>query len=156
MAQIIDLNFRASEYILDRVLNPNHDPDIGNARPVDLVEACGIIPDFFCTACCEAQQNRPAWNEGKTTLLDIANKMDDAYGCGGFAQYLSGHNNSLSGVDARGVYSYPDDPDLHPLARFGFADRFLLYVYDYGMCAIVDTAPDPDNTAPVQYIARFD
>ena len=153
MAQIIDLNFRASEYILDRVLNPNHDPDIGNARPVDLVEACGIIPDFFCTACCEAQQNRPAWNEGKTTLLDIANKMDDAYGCGGFA-----YNTPTSGkLGDFGVYSYPDDPDLHPLARFSFEGRFFLYVYEYGICAIVDKkVPSKYKMSPPHYIARFD
>ena len=49
MTKIFDVNFRASDLILDRVLNPNHDPEIGNARPDDLVEACGIIPDFFCS-----------------------------------------------------------------------------------------------------------
>jgi len=145
MAQIIDLNFRASEYILDRVLNPNHDPDIGNARPVDLVEACGIIPDFFCTACCEASRE-------KLTLLAIADKMDELYGCGGFAQYpLKGELGDF------GVYSYPDDPDLHPLARFSFQGRFFLYVYEYGICAIVDKkVPSKYKMSPHHYIARFD
>ena len=59
MTKIFTENFRASDFILDRVLNPNRDPEIGKAWPNDLVEACGIIPDFFCTACLEAQQVDP-------------------------------------------------------------------------------------------------
>ena len=83
MTKIFTENFRASDFILDRVLNPNRDPEIGNTRPDHLVEACGIIPDFFCTACLEAQQVDPL----KLTLLGIADKMDAVYGHGGFAQY---------------------------------------------------------------------
>ena len=145
MTKIFDVNFRASDLILDRVLNPNHDPEIGTARPDDLVEACGIIPDFFCSACCEASQ-------GTLTLLAIADKMDELYGCGGFAQYpLKGSLGDF------GVYSYPDDPDMHPLARFSFEDRFVLYVYQYGICAIVDNkVPSKYRWSPHHYIARFD
>jgi len=148
MTKIFTENFRASDFILDRVLNPNRDPEIGKAWPNDLVEACGIIPDFFCTACLEAQHVDPQ----KLTILDIADKMDELYGCGGFAQY------PLKGtLGANGVYSYPDDPDLHPLARFSFEDRFVLYVYQYGICAVVDEkVPSKYRWSPSHYIARFD
>ena len=44
---IFQLNFRPSEILLDRVLNPTRDENIGAAIPADLIEACGIIPISF-------------------------------------------------------------------------------------------------------------
>ena len=141
MAQIFNLNFRPSEIILDRVLNPARDQNIGAARPADIVEACGIIPDFFCAACIMAS------NSGEPVTLDaIADGMDAEYQMGGFCYPFGGS------VDVDGTYrsEFADDPDMAPLARFGFVGRFFCYVYDYGITAICDGLDGPAK------IARFD
>ena len=139
MAQnIFQLNFRPSEILLDRVLNPTRDENIGAATPADLIEACGIIPDFFCAACVGCGDD--------LTLDNVCAGMDDAYGYGGFKYAWTGN------VTDRGVYeaSNDNDPDMHPLARFGFDGRFFCYVYDYGVAAVVD------RESGEFMVARFD
>jgi len=118
-------NIRSSDLLLDRVLNPTRDADIGHARPADIIEACGIIPDFFAAACCSTSE--------PLTLDIIAAGMDDAYQFGGFCYPFGG-----SLTDA-GVYQsgHDDDPDMPPLACFTF-EGFECFVYHYGITAIRD------------------
>ena len=126
MAQIFELNFRPAEIILDRVLNPARDQNIGATRISDIIEACGIIPDFFCAACCEAQAG-----EIGLTLEGICEAMDEAYGFGGFSYPWRGtldHTGSY--------YAYNDEEAFRPLARFGFEGRVFCYVYEYGVTAV--------------------
>jgi len=128
---------RPSDLLLDRVLNPTRDADIGGARPADIIEACGIIPDFFAAACCSTSE--------ALTLDIIAAAMDAEYQMGGFRYPFGG-----SLTDA-GVYqsSYDDDPDMPPLACFTF-EGFECFVYHYGITAIRDRATHETK------IARFD
>jgi hypothetical protein len=62
------LTFRPSDVLLDRVLNPAGDLMLGDCEPEHLIEACGIIPEFFAQACLSADPltldeiaNRRAW-----------------------------------------------------------------------------------------------
>lgn len=130
-------NIRPSDLLLDRVLNPTRDADIGSATPALIIEACGIIPDFFAAACCSTSE--------PLTLGIIAAAMDAEYQFGGFCYPFGG-----SLTDA-GVYqsSYDDDPDMPPLACFTF-EGFECFVYHYGITAIRDRATRETK------IARFD
>ena len=130
------LTFRPSDVLLDRVLNPAGDLMLGDCEPEHLIEACGIIPEFFAQACLSADS---------LTLDEIANQMDEAYSFGGF-RYSFGGNITLSGVYQS---EHPTDDDLPPLARFIF-DRFECFVYQYGIVGIRDRATRENK------IARFD
>ena len=136
MVTLEKINLRPSDILLDRVLNPLDDPAIGSSRPVDIVEACGIIPDIFCQACLSSDP----------LLIDIiADNMDAVYQFGGFSYDFGG---SIS-PDGRYCSAYDDDDDLAPLARFIY-DRFELFVYPYAITALRDR-----NTRDVK-IGRFD
>ena len=130
-------NIRPSDLLLDRVLNPTRDADIGSATPADIIEACGIIPDFFAAACCSTSE--------PLTLDIIASGMDDAYQFGGFRYPFGGSLNH------DGVYQseHDMDHDLPPLACFTF-EGFECFVYQYGITAIRDRATRDAK------IARFD
>jgi len=143
VANTLTFNRRMSDILLDRVLNPTFDRYIGSARPHDLVEACGIVPDFFCAACAEASA---AAGDEDITLDDICKGMDVLYGFGGFEYPMGGQ------VDHQGVLisNHDDDADLHPLARFGFEGRVFCYVYDCGIVAVRVGLDGPYR------IARFD
>jgi hypothetical protein len=129
-------NIRPSDLLLDRVLNPTRDADIGSATPALIIEACGIIPDFFAHACMAADP---------LTLDEIAHHMDDAYQFGGFRYPFGGS------ITPAGVYQsiHDDDPDMPPLACFTF-EGFECFVYHYGITAIRDRATRETK------IARFD
>jgi len=116
------VQLRLSDLVLDRELNPAGDADIGGATPDRIIEACGIIPDFFAEACLP---------EGPRTLQQVADDMEAGYGFGGFCYPLGG------AVSPQGVYSYPEDPDLYPLVRYRFG-AFECYVYPYAITAIRD------------------
>jgi len=138
---------RPSELILDRVLNPAGDATLDRVTPAHLIEACGIIPDFFAEACITAESENP---DG-VSIEAIADAMDNVYQFGGF-QYPFGGD-----VDADGVYrsQYAEDPPLSPLVRFAYAvtmggQDFECFVYQYGITAIRERGSD---TAKV---ARFD
>ena len=135
---IIQTHFRPSDILLDRVLNPTRNPDLGAATPADIIEACGIIPDFFCAACIGCGDD--------LTLDNVCAGMNEAYGYGGFKYAWKGN------VTDRGVYqsTHEDDPDMDPLARFGFEGKFFCYVYDYGVAAVVD------RESGQFMVARFD
>ena len=130
------LTFRPSDLLLDRVLNPAGDLMLGDCEPEHLIEACGIIPEFFAQACLSADP---------LTLDEIANQMNEAYSFGGF-RYPFGGDITLSGVYQS---EHPTDDDLPPLARFIF-DRFECFVYQYGIVGIRDRASLEHK------LARFD
>ena len=130
------LTFRPSDILLDRVLNPAGDFMLGDCEPEHLIEACGIIPEFFAQACLSADP---------LTLDEIANQMDEAYSFGGF-RYSFGGDITLSGVYQS---EHPTDDDLPPLARFIF-DRFECFVYQYGIVGI------RDRESREHKLARFD
>ncbi len=144
-------NIRTSELVLDRVLNPTDDEVIGTASGNDIVEACGLIPDFFCQACLslETKFNDAglliiANSKGNSSCSYVAYEMDSIYGCGGFQYSWSGT------LTDEGVYqSNDEDPDMNPLALFRYA-HMELFVYQYGVCAIRDTKTNESK------IARFD
>jgi hypothetical protein len=141
----IAMTLRPADILLDRVLNPADDADLNQWQPKHLVEACGIIPDFFVTACITAEQENP----DTLTLQHIADGMDRAYQFGGFGYPWPGS------LDADGVYrsQYDEDPPMSPLVRFSFnsgARVFECFVYE---CAI--TAIRERGTASL-FIGRFD
>ena len=128
---------RPSELLLVRVLNPAQNEDIGSATPKELIEACGIIPDFFCNACTRTKDH--------LTLNAIADGMESDYQSWGYVYSLRGT------VDSDGTYrsEYAEDPALAPLARFIFKG-FDCFVYDYGITVIRDLETHETK------IARFD
>jgi len=130
MAQIFNLNFRPSEIILDRVLNPARNETIGAARPADIIEACVAVSN----------------GELGVSLDGICEAMDEVYGFGGFGYPWRGT------LDADGTYRPDNDEDepLQPLARFGFEGRVFCFVYDYGITAVRIGLDGPYK------IARFD
>ena len=143
----VAIDMRPSDWILDRVLNPAGDPDLNQVPPARLLEACGIIPDFFAEACVTAEAENP---EG-FTLQDVADGMDRAYQFGGFKYPWPGQ------VDADGVYvsKYEEDPPLSPLVRFSFMASHMgrvieCFVYESGITAIRER-----GTASL-FIGRFD
>ena len=137
VSNVIELNLRPSDVVLDRVYNPAKNKDFAGATPAQLAEACGLIPDFFCRACL---------NVDPLTLDAIASGMDNAYQCGGFCYSFKGIVN-----DHDGTYQseYEEDEPMAPLARFIF-EGFECFVYEYGIASIRDRATRETK------IARFD
>jgi hypothetical protein len=83
-----------------------------------LMEHMGFIPKFIMQAL-----DRPD--------TSLAQGMLDAYGFG---------SPPMTGgvVKEDGVYSYPEDPDLHPLVKL-VTERGTVYVYQYGIVSILET-----------------
>ena len=136
------LTVRPSDLILERIINPTQVKEYKKARAIDMVESCGVIPDFFAEACLDLSFE----DSSQFTLDNIANKMDLMYQFGGFLYPMGG------AVAEDGVYvsSYDDDDDLAPICRYKYEDKFYLYVYEYAITAIVDIATGDSK------IARFD
>ncbi|MAL45933.1 hypothetical protein [Hyphomonas sp.] len=151
-----------ADVLLDREFNPAGDPILSRATPDQLLEACGLIPHFFCDACANCEIENP---EG-FTLDNIADAMDRIYQYGGFRYGWKGT------VDQKGIYHAADseDPPLSPIMRFRYRNHAAdwhpeqneteakLYqprviecmVYRYAVVAIRER-----NDGPVR-IGRFD
>ena len=136
------LTVRPSDLILERIINPTQVKEYKKARAIDMVESCGIIPDFFAEACVELSFE----DSTQFTLDNIAKKIDAMYQCGGFLHPMKG---TIS-ADGSYISSYDDDDDLAPICRYKYEDKFYLYVYEYAITAIVDIATGDSK------IARFD
>lgn len=143
----IALKLRPADIMLDRVLNPTGDDNLNQWQPDHLLEACGIIPDFFCEALIAAERENP---EG-ITLEHVADGMDAVYQYGGFGYPWGGT------VSPSGIYQsqYEEDPPLPPLVRFSFncyeRDRVMeCFVYDSAIVAIRER-----GTSQV-FVGRFD
>lgn len=145
-ANVVEL--RTSDLILDRKFNPTRSADYDLATPRQLMEACGLIPDFFAAACLQLE-NRRAESEADNAILsgltEIALSMNEAYGFGGFDL-----GEPRAHLDTEGRYFYFNDPTLSPLARFTYG-LFELFVYEYGITALREmNNPQPAITG------RFD
>jgi hypothetical protein len=153
-----EIRFRISDLALRRIINPAKSKDLSEVDPKRIIEACGIIPDFFASACCRLTSELDDLelsgfpNEVEISLDCVAEAMDGEYGYGGFGQYP--FHGSL---DADGTYRSPegdDDPPLPPLARYAFprgdAPRFECFVYQYAITALREIATGETR------IARFD
>ena len=140
---------------MDTLINPTNNAEVGESFEFNILEACGIIPQFFEDACdAELKAAIEAADKGLRsyislphTLKFVANKMDELYQYGGF------EDSTFDGeIRPDGTYQSDDeDPDMAPLAKFTSNDRMMeLFVYDYGICAI-------RNRQTSEYkIARFD
>jgi hypothetical protein len=140
-----NFNMRTSDLVLDRVLNPTRSAELGDARPADILEACGLIPDFFAEACVSLAPASAVWGPDIVTLEDLAGAMDNLYGFGGFGSYPYGGTVASDGTY---ISEYGEDPDMAPLCRFGYGG-FFCFVYQYGITAI------RDNTTGQTKVARF-
>lgn len=85
-----------------------------DVAPEDLIEACGFIPYFL-------QQNDER---------DARTQMVDRYGFGDFP-------TTGAAVDARGVYSYPEDPDMFPYMETSLRGE-TIRIYPYAFVAITN------------------
>lgn len=90
--------------------------------PDDMNELIGFIPEFIAHAL--SLPSKP-----------LHRGMMDAYQMGG-APMTGGT------VHEDGRYSYPEDPDLYPIATFATA-RGIVHLYLYGITAICETGEDP-------------
>ena len=100
---------------------------------------CGLIPKFFLEACDKVQDSKDV------SLDNLASHMDAIYQFGGF------NTHPWSGtLTSKGVYQYPDDPDLHPLVILE-QDGFQCLIFEYGITAI----RKKDDLATYK-VARFD
>jgi hypothetical protein len=131
------INIRTSDLILDKVFNPANNAGLNKAKPSDIEQACGLIPDFFADACLEASD----------TLDNVACAMDNLYGFGGFKSYP--YNGKVAD-DGTYTSEHEEDEDMSPLCRFGYESRFFCYVYEYGITSIQDAKTGETLTA------RFD
>ena len=93
-----------------------------NVPPKKLVEALGIVPYFVLSAAEDAQEPTAR------AVLDI---MAEAYGF-----YLGDMEGGT--VDAEGVYSYPEDPDLYPLIKWTVGEKVDVFMYPYAIVAVRD------------------
>ena len=139
---------RVSDYILHRNLNPLKDKEYGKLTPDQLIEWCGIIPDFFANAvtseesaeliekACNAQKDNKLTDLGidllqNTALFKVADKMDEAYGWPAFGNSVMTNKPSDFGI----IFGTDGEPDLNPLAKFNY--EFLeVLVYEYGLVAL--------------------
>jgi hypothetical protein len=139
---------RVSDYILNRNLNPLKDKEYGKLTPDQLIEWCGIIPDFFANAvtseecaeliekACNAQKDNKLTDLGidllqNTALFKVADKMDEAYGWSAFGNSVMTNIPSDFGI----IFGTHGEPDLNPLAKFNY--EFLeVLVYEYGLVAL--------------------
>lgn len=90
--------------------------------PADIQELIGFIPEFIAYALSRDDQ-----------LLHVS--MLEAYQFGG---------SPMTGgtVHEDGRYSYPEDPDLYPIATFATA-RGIIHLYLHGITAICETGEKP-------------
>ena len=139
---------RVSDYILNRNLNPLKDKEYGNLTPDQLIEWCGIIPDFFANAvtseesaeliekALNAQKDNKLTDLGidllqNTALFKVSDKMDEAYGWPAFGNSVMTNKPSEFGI----IFGTDGEPDLNPLAKFNY--EFLeVLVYEYGLVAL--------------------
>ena len=130
---------RASDLVLDRTFNPAESPDVETLNKDYLVEACGLIPDFFADACLLLELDHGGASidffakTGATPLDTIADTMNTIYGSGGFYDGFGGS------IDDDGCYvsKYSEEEPMPPFARFRY-DNFVCYVYDCAITVLFD------------------
>lgn len=104
---------------------------LGHFKGVDpqrLVEALGLLPGFIA---------------GSDPEDDAKTAFDKAYCCGLFE--MSGGT-----VTGKGIYQFPEDPDMYPIAQLLRGDE-TVYFYQSAIVAICDNN-NPDNV----FVTRID
>ena len=93
-----------------------------------LFEATGLIPMFVVETV--------VYGPEPTGAKEFMACMDKAYGfqIGDYDMLADGKGK----VDGDGVYSYPEDPDLHPLVLMETQKGMRVYIYQYGLVAVRD------------------
>ena len=99
------------------------------AKRIPMIEACGLVPPWIIES--------PDYVEPLKPLLE------EAYGFGPL------YESEESTVNAKGVMSYPGDPDMYPLIRMERQDE-VFYMYEYAMVAIVN------KTTGESFVSRMD
>jgi hypothetical protein len=127
---------RASDLVLDRTFNPAESPAVETLNKDYLVEACGLIPDFFADACLllgSFFELIDFKNTESTQLDHIADTMNTIYGSGGFGPAFGGS------IDDDGCYvsKYSEDEPMPPFVRFRY-DHYVCYVYDCAITVLFD------------------
>ena len=122
------IQIRPSDLVLSWEMNPTGDRDIGRASGHALRQACGIIPDFFASACLESDHG------DNLTRANVAEAMDRHYGFGGFAYPWSG---TLSPEG----YFKTEEEKWAPLVRLHYTAcdgvrGYELFIFDYGVAAL--------------------
>lgn len=90
--------------------------------PEHLYECCGLLTSIFCTS------------EGET----FKERGENGYQFG--TNWSKCGEPGNASITKDGVYSYPEDPDLYPIAEFTKNDDNV-WIYQYGMVVV----PDPDR-----------
>lgn len=92
---------------------------------VDLREAMGLIPYFIIEAA----------TDGPNGARDVLDAMNRTYGFGG--PEMTGGT-----IEEDGTYTYPEDPDLYPYAKFNLSGPegsiADVFVYPYAIVAVRD------------------
>ena len=145
------------DLVLDRVLNPTNHPILNESRPMDLLQACGIVPDIFADACIVSDTPLamaiPNLNADSTKLDAVSGVMDSIYGYGGFGAHPWDGDVLPDGHYRSSKQSDPDDieADLPPLAKFTYvASGIECFVYEYSIISIRDSSSGQTK------VARFD
>ena len=133
LGTIETIQIRPADLVLSWELNPTGDRDIGKLSGHALRKACGIIPDFFASACLESDYGE------NLTRANVAEAMDRHYGCGGFAYPWSG-TLSPEGYFETGEWE-DDCEDWAPLVRLHYTAcdgvrGYELFIFDYGVAAL--------------------
>jgi hypothetical protein len=74
----------------------------------------------------------PSWAGNPEFMhLDLHEAMEAQYGFGPLRHFDG------SSIAEDGLYSYPEDPDMHPIFELHRKDE-ILYIYEYAIVAFVD------------------
>lgn len=90
--------------------------DMYRERPLGM-DTLGLIPFWVFE-----------WNNVDDADMTLKDYLDKRYGYGLYEM-------DKSTISSKGVYSYPDDPDLYPIAKMD-TRAGVFYQYDYGIVAI--------------------
>jgi hypothetical protein len=105
---------------MDIIIDPNK--QFTRASSDRIMEACGIIPGFAWEAEEHAEAGRDAVHQA----------MEKCYG------FPAPPSNTGASIDENGVYTYPDDPPLHPLMEIGLGHGVTVRIYQHAFVAISD------------------
>ena len=108
------------EYIPQPTLHYPH------LNTLQILDACGFIPSWVET-----------YSKEDDGTQDIKSFMEEVYGFGALHEMVGGTvNEDLT-------YSFPEDPDMHPLVHMKLGGGQELVQYPYGMVAMRDSADQP-------------
>lgn len=102
-----------SDYAVE--IDPTSQHEKNGINPFEIFETLGLIPQFMFN---DQFLDQPAWEA-----------LNNQYQHGGGLRKMDGT------ITAEGVYQYPGDPDLYPIAKYTRADE-TIWQYPHGIMAI--------------------